>query len=333
MNDEHDDLFYAAAPETAASAKNLVVPGSVNERRFVFHDGLEIGRHQAGRPLAPGLLLVADPTVSWRHCVLTQSPDGRCYVRDVSRNGTRIDGRRLVPNVEVELDPGQTLSVGRSLKLQLDGRRHSATAGAPVPAQSTVGMPGNTVATVLVGDIRDYTGLVRRGPSDVVQESVGRVFDLLTQVVVRHGGTVKEYQGDAIFAFWEGTVAGDQALQACKAALALHDYAREMARDPGVWAIDDFRLEMDWALTTGTVAIGSFGGDHPTGMSMIGEPVVLAFRLEKFADGEGGAILTCPHTRAAAEAGFIFDDLGERRAKGFDAPDQVFALKGLRGSD
>jgi hypothetical protein len=28
-------------------------------------------------------------------------------VRDVSRNGTRLDGHRLVPNVEVEIRPGQ----------------------------------------------------------------------------------------------------------------------------------------------------------------------------------------------------------------------------------
>jgi hypothetical protein len=41
------------------------------------------------------MLLVGDSTVSFRHCVLTQHPTGRCTVRDVSRNGIRVDGRRL----------------------------------------------------------------------------------------------------------------------------------------------------------------------------------------------------------------------------------------------
>ena len=45
----------------------------------------------------PGLLLVRDPIVSFRHCVVSQTPEGHCFVRDVSRNGTRLDGRRLVP--------------------------------------------------------------------------------------------------------------------------------------------------------------------------------------------------------------------------------------------
>jgi len=82
-----------------------------SERRFVFHDTLEIGRLDPGRPGVPGQLLVEDPTVSSRHCVLTQHPNGRCTVRDLSRNGTKLDGRRLVPNVETEVRAGQAIEV------------------------------------------------------------------------------------------------------------------------------------------------------------------------------------------------------------------------------
>lgn len=80
------------------------------------------------------------------------------------------------------------------------------------------------------------------------------------------------------------------------------------------------------ALATGPVIIDSFGGSHRTGLSMIGEPVVLAFRLEKFANDETGPILACPATKAMAADHFEFLDLGARQAKGFDRPDHVFAL-------
>ena len=79
------------------------------ERRFAFCDQVQIGRDDEGCALVPGVLLVADPAISRRHCIVRQSPDGRCFVRDVSRNGTRLDGRRMVPNLEVEIRPGQVV--------------------------------------------------------------------------------------------------------------------------------------------------------------------------------------------------------------------------------
>jgi len=146
--------------------------------------------------------------------------------------------------------------------------------------------------------------------------------------VTRLGGTVKEYQGDAIFAFWEGSFSGTQAVAACHAALELDALARQLALDTSVWALVDFPLHMDWALATGPVVIDSFGGRHPTGLSMIGEAVPLAFRLEKFADDQTGRIVACRTTRDMAAHAFVFRDLGERHAKGFDRPDHVYALEG-----
>jgi class 3 adenylate cyclase len=78
------------------------------------------------------------------------------------------------------------------------------------------------------------------------------------------------------------------------------------------------------------VMVSAFGGDQPVGLSMIGEPIVLAFRLEKFASPETGRILTCPVTKQTASARFAFRDIGRMVAKGFDKPDDVFALEGER---
>ena len=50
---------------------------------FLFFNRVEIGRFHEKRRL-PGMLLVNDQTVSSRHCVITQEPDGRCFIRDMS---------------------------------------------------------------------------------------------------------------------------------------------------------------------------------------------------------------------------------------------------------
>jgi class 3 adenylate cyclase len=302
-------------------------PGTPVEQRYVFYDQIEIGRHDEAAAPAPGMLGIPEPTVSRRHCVVRLAADGRCYARDVSRNGTRLDGRRMVPNLEVEIRPGQVLTIGAQVELVLEAPKDAnAAAGAP-PVTTTLGVSGTSIATVLVGDIRDYTVLVRRAPPAELQQSVNRVFEMLNAAVTQHQGTVKEYQGDAVLAFWEGDFNGAQAVAACGAALALDRLAGAIAADASVWQLRDFPLRIDWALATGPVVLDSFGGAQPTGLSLVGEPVVLAFRLEKFATDATGRILTCPVTRGMARERFVFRDLGLMHAKGFDEPDHVFALE------
>lgn len=103
--DEPRRLCRYRPPERAESpdAVCLMMAGKAGAaERYPFVDRLEIGRDGEFMDDRPGRLLIADPTVSHRHCILMRQPDGRCFVRDVSRNGTRLDGHRLVPNVEVE---------------------------------------------------------------------------------------------------------------------------------------------------------------------------------------------------------------------------------------
>jgi class 3 adenylate cyclase len=322
---------YQTPPQQGEREPRFLGPAPVKPGgpRYVFYDRLEIGRDDGVRPEEPGLLLVADPTVSRVHCVVTQDRDGRCFVRDVSRNGTRLDGRRLVPNVENPCEIGQVITVGaHAFALLGEGaalRRSSPTTGSTIPA------PNHAIVTVLVGDIRDYTVLVRRSLSREVQHAVSLTFEKLSAEVMRQNGTVKEYQGDALLAFWEGDHAGGQALTACRAALALDRLAMALGDDRHHWPLDDFPLRMDWALATGFVLIDTFGRGTPTGLSMMGEPVVRAFRIEKFASDDAGRILACSATEEFAREQFTFRDLGQRLAKGFDAPDHVFALAGEKG--
>jgi class 3 adenylate cyclase len=280
-------------------------------------------------------LLLDGSNISWRHCIITQNPEGHCFVRDLSRNGTRLDGRRLVPNVEVEIRVGQSLELASGAAFVLHGEPVNDAPRPSALRRRTDAAPNLTLATVLVGDIRGYTVMVREAPSAELQQSVNRVFERLTAAVLQLGGTVKEFPGDAILAFWEGNFKGDHAVTACRAAIELDRLARQIALDPSVWTLRQCPLAMDWALATGDVVIDSFGGDAPIGLSMVGEPVVLACRLEKFASDRTGRILTCRTTRqmvakasrflTEAPPGFI--DLGPMQAKGFDRPDQVFALQ------
>ncbi len=317
--------IYVPAPPNGYPPKYLVLATPRQDlQEFVYFDRLEIGRLDGTPQIAPGLLIVQDPTVSRRHCVLTQTRDGRCLVRDISRNGTRVDGRRLVPNLEHAIQVGQTIAVSADYEFLLAGDRAGRVADR---AGGTIGLPGTTLATVLVGDIRDYTGLVQRTPTIQLQQSVSRVFETVTAAIASYGGTVKEFPGDAVVAFWEVNLAGDQVREACRAAIALDQLVRTMAADRTIWQVADVPLRMDWALATGTAAIDSFGGTKRAGLSLVGEPIVLAHRLEKLATDDTGSILVCPTTKALARGTWDFRDLGEMSAKGFDRLQHVYALQ------
>ncbi len=325
---------YRPFDESGTSGKLLIAnQGTPHERTLLFFGRVEIGRdHQ--RPNVPkGKILVDDRAVSGRHCVISQKSDGTCYVRDVSRNGTRIDGRRLVPNVESEIRPGQILKVGMNTEFVFE----LAPDAQPVEDSAGVDTGDGTMrlqlepieVTVLVGDIRGYTRLVQNAPSRPLQDSVGRIFKALEAEIRRHGGMLKEYQGDAIFAYWEREPNPDHAADACRAALALSRLVPKLAEDKEVWSLpDEFPLGVDWCLASGEVVVETVGGDSPTGLSMIGEPVVLAFRLEKMASDENGHIIVARSTWERVRESFQFVDRGEATVAGFEQPQRFFELAG-----
>jgi class 3 adenylate cyclase len=325
MADDKSITHYVPPAVPEYPGKWLVADsGSGQNEVFLFFDRIEIGRYKESRKL-PGFLLVNDPTVSSRHCVITQEPDGRCYVRDVSRNGTRLDGRRLSPNLRTEMSPGQVLSIGKVLNLRLDGHPPVGS-GTESTSTDTFGVADSTVVTLLVGDIRNYTSMVQMADQTGLQDSVNRVFGRLEQEVRDLGGTLKEFQGDALFAFWEKNSNDCHASQACRAALRLKSLVAKLGADPLVWNVAGFPLGMDFALCTGLVTISGYGGDGALGLSMVGESVVLAFRIEKLANKDTGPIIVCPITRQMAGDGFKFKELGRHTVEGFDADHNLYAL-------
>jgi class 3 adenylate cyclase len=319
---------FRQADPTGWPPKALIVnEGTAKERRLIFFDRIELGRDPETTNFPSGKVLIDDATVSSRHCIVTQRQDGRCFVRDVSRNGTWLDGRRLVPNVESELHPGQRLTIGQDNLFQLEEIEHAEStfeldtaAGAKMQVQAEP-----LEVTVLVGDIRGYTVLVREAPATELQNSVDRVFTELEQVVVDMGGTLKEYQGDAIFAYWEAAPNPQHAEDACRAALRLAQRVEELAEQPDAWHVPGHRLGMDWALATGEVLVQAMGVDQRTGLSMLGEPVVL--------DASTGSIVVCEETRRRVSSHFRLHDLGEVPVPGFEDPQRAFSLLEEREGD
>src|SRR4051812_36107465 len=135
------------------------------------------------------------------------------------------------------------------------------------------------VVTVLFCDVTGSTGLGERLDAEVLRTLMGRFYDAARVVVLRHGGSVEKFIGDAVVAVFGVPVSReDDALRAVRAAAEIQDEVRRLASD--VRAQYDVDLAVRTGINTGEVVVGEArsGGSFATG-----DAVNTAARLEQAA--------------------------------------------------
>lgn len=111
------------------------------------------------------------------------------------------------------------------------------------------------------------------------------IFDAFSVMVYDFKGTVKDYAGDAVFAYWDhyNVTRSEQAILACrtdlKQAQAFEDIKTSLLyTNP---AVKYFR--MGWGITTGNVNMSHYGV-KATDLALVGDCTNLAFRLSEIAN-------------------------------------------------
>jgi serine/threonine-protein kinase len=176
--------------------------------------------------------------------------------------------------------------------------------GAAAPAQAvfcprcgtrleSVLSPGDArkLVTIVFCDLVGSTALGEHLDPEALRHVQLRYFETCQSALVRHGGSVEKFIGDAVLSVFGTPVAReDDATRACRAALELVDSVRRL----------NVELEADWgvalAVRTGVNTGLVVAGDPSRGQVLVtGDAVNTAARLEQAA-GEG-EILVGPTTR------------------------------------
>lgn len=125
-------ILPAVAPDPTAVAKasdpldtqedvllllEMRTPLGVEERKIVAET--IIGRADPLRAMIPDLAFPHDTLISRRHLRIAPRHDYYVAADLNSRNGTRLNGVRLRPNVEMPLRPGDTIEIGESTFLRV----------------------------------------------------------------------------------------------------------------------------------------------------------------------------------------------------------------------
>jgi class 3 adenylate cyclase/tetratricopeptide (TPR) repeat protein len=162
------------------------------------------------------------------------------------------------------------------------------------------------LVTVLFTDLVGFTTLAEDRDPEAVRDLLSRYFDVATETVTLHGGTVEKFIGDAVMAVWgTPTAHEDDAERAVRAALEI--VAALPTLHPGLQARAGV-LTGEAAVTLGATNQGMVAGDL----------VNTAARLQGVA--EAGTVLVGEATRRAAERAVVFEPLGEHSLKGKTSP-------------
>ncbi|HYD23407.1 MAG TPA: adenylate/guanylate cyclase domain-containing protein [Croceibacterium sp.] len=132
---------------------------------------------------------------------------------------------------------------------------------------------------VLFSDLEGFTKMSHAIPPETVARLLNRYLDMLSQVVLDHGGVIDKFVGDAVVAFWGAPIARpDDGERAAKAGYALWQAGEAFRRtvEPGVPPIGRTRVGLHW----GEAVVGNFGGKSRIQYTALGDSMNTASRLE-----------------------------------------------------
>lgn len=186
--------------------------------------------------------------------------------------------------------------------------------------------------TLLFADVQGFTGIAEKHDAVGLTRLINAILTPLTGEVLRTGGTVDKYMGDALMAFWNAPLDDpDHALNACRAALAvraqiapLNERLRQLA---GEEERDYVPVKIGVGLNSGECCVGNMGSDQRFDYSVLGDAVNLASRLEGQTRTYGVGIIAGATTRENAR-GLAFLELDLITVKGKSIPERIFALIG-----
>lgn len=217
-------------------------------------------------------VVLSDPRVSRNHALIRMLSEGGFYLIDSgSSNGSFVNDQRV--RRPVLLKNRDRLVIGETrlmFREERGGQRYIDS----IYLQQTVVVqrPMIREVTLLVADMRGFSGLSERVPIEVLTKLMNRWFHDVSSVILENGGMVDKFIGDCVFARWDGDDPRTNSIRALRTALALSTVTAAVTRSFGELP---HPLRIGVGINTGKVSTG-IGTDA----TVLGDAVNVAFRLE-----------------------------------------------------
>jgi adenylate cyclase len=163
--------------------------------------------------------------------------------------------------------------------------------------------------------VRGFTTRVESDAPERVTAMLNTLFETATEVVHRHGGTVKEFMGDGVMAFFGAPRAlpnpGQSGFDAARDMLAALSRINASLQQRG-----EAPLAIGIGLASGEAVVGHIGSATRHTYGAVGDCVNLASRLEGLTKTLGYPLLMSASVQATIADGAAAAALGEHAIKG-----------------
>jgi adenylate cyclase len=170
--------------------------------------------------------------------------------------------------------------------------------------------------TVMFVDIENFTSMCEALPPEVLVKVVNTLLSACSQPILKNGGTIDKYIGDATMAFWNAPLPqNDHQYMACLAALDIQTELAKFNADKTNQAIlkpfSLWPISVRIGLASGPAIVGNMGSLERFDYSALGETVNLASRAEGICKDLGhnivivGELATKTKELAVIDAGAI----------------------------
>ncbi|MCB9679506.1 MAG: AAA family ATPase [Alphaproteobacteria bacterium] len=178
-----------------------------------------------------------------------------------------------------------------------------------------------TEVTVFFSDIWGFTPIVERLTAKEALGFINRYLSYAEPAITGNGGFIDTYLGDGIMALFDGAT---NASNAVAASIAFHhalDRFNEERRRGGLT-----QVRTGVGLNTGTVTMGTIGGQRSLKCGVVGDPVNLASRVEGLTRRTATRLLISDNTHERLRPGFQVRRAGKVMVKGRDTPLTVYEV-------
>jgi len=234
-----------------------------------------------------------------------------------------LDGLRMIIRPFARL--GEIFALRRTASTLLDTYVGNRAGERIMAGRIRRGHAETMQAAIWLSDLRGFTALSDRLPSETVVDILNGYFDCQVASIRTHGGEVLKFMGDGLLAVFPvdeyvgdiGKVCG-HVLDAARESRA----SVEALNYPIGETVERFRFGV--ALHVGTILYGNIGGGNRLDFTCIGPAVNLAARLEKIAGRLHRTIVASEGFAGISAGGWT--DLGEFPIAGFSKAERVYGL-------
>jgi adenylate cyclase len=186
------------------------------------------------------------------------------------------------------------------------------------------------VLTVLFSDLEGFTTYSEKYTPHQMTEILSDYYTRMTEEIFRYRGTLKEYVGDELMAFFGAPLeASDHAHRACHAALAMRAARLKLIDE---WAQQGRpRLRARTGINSGPMLVGNLGSKYRFAYGVLGDQVNLGSRLEGLNKVYGTDILVGENTARMVEGAFVLREVDMVRAKGRQQAVRIYELIAVAG--